>query len=61
MRFSLTADECCDDMADAIEEVELRDHDCFDHHHNACADDDKEGDDVQGSDGVEDDVAWASQ
>lgn len=48
-------------MADTVEEVELRDHDRFDDHDYAGADDCEESGDVHESESVKDDIAWTSQ
>lgn len=48
-------------MADRIEEEEFGDDEGLDEHGEAGDDDREQGDDVEGADYVEDDVAWTSQ
>lgn len=48
-------------MADGVEEEELADHKGLDKHHGACGDDGEETDDVEDSNHIKYDIAWASQ
>ena len=57
----LTAHTACDKMGDAVEEEEFRDDKGFDQHDEAGGDDGEEGDYIQHTEDVEDDVAWTSQ
>lgn len=55
------AEECCDHVADGVEEEELGDDKCLNQHDRAGDDDSYKADNVHNTDGVEDDVARPSQ
>lgn len=59
--WGLTAQKSGNNVADRIEEEEFGNDESLDEHGEASNDDGKEGDDVEGADYVEDDVAWTSQ
>ena len=54
----LTAGDCCEDVADGVEEEELGRHRGLDQHHDAGGDDGHQADYVHDTNAIEDDVAW---
>lgn len=61
MTNQLTACHQCDDMADSIEEEEMRVGINLDKHDHTRGDDCEEGDNIGHADAVQDDVAWTGQ
>lgn len=57
----LTANQSHDSMGNGLEEEESIPHIDFDLHHHAGGDDIEEDNDVEGADGVQNHVPWASQ